>query len=69
MMGSKDREGLKPHCCQVFPQSAVGFWVIALGAKRGETMGGVTPRNQSKGAMKQVGAEHRLGECTSSVKH
>lgn len=40
MMGSKDREGLKPHCCQVFPQSAVGFWVIALGAKRGETMGG-----------------------------
>lgn len=31
--------------------------------------GGVTLSNHSKGAMKQVGAEHRLGECMSSVKH
>ena len=69
MMGSKDRDGLKPRCWQVFPQTAVGVWVMALGAECGETVAGSLLVITARGAMKQAGAQHRLGECMSSVKH
>lgn len=51
-MGSKDREGPKPGYCQVFPQSAVGFWVMALEAEG----------DKVRGTMEQAGIQHRLGE-------
>lgn len=49
MMGSKDREGPKPGYCQVFPQSAVGFWVMALEAEGDKATGSLTIDNHSKG--------------------
>lgn len=49
MMGSKDREGSKTSCYQVFPQSAVGFWVIALETEGDKATGSIAIHNHSEG--------------------